>query len=156
MKEPIVIRSDDPILNKLHFVPYRNMVQRQVRVFAPGEDEPQTMEVTTPWGAKLMVTSGDLLVNEIDKPNDVWPVAAQIFDETYLITSPGYCIKKAVTLLAPLVELTGGDEDQLVTVQSLEGDETVRAGDFYLAKGVKGEIWAYPKQKVTEMMRPVE
>jgi hypothetical protein len=43
-----------------------------------------------------------------------------------------------------------------VTVVTLEGDETVRAGDFYLAKGIKGEIWPYPKEKVKDVMMPVD
>jgi hypothetical protein len=68
---------------------------------------------------------------------------------------PGYCLKKAVTLLAPLTEITR-DPDRKVTVVTLEGDETVRAGDFYLAKGIKGEIWPYPKEKIDDVMTPVE
>jgi hypothetical protein len=31
----------------------------------------------------------------------------------------------------------------------MEGPETVRAGDFYLARGVKGEIWPYPAHRMT-------
>jgi hypothetical protein len=59
-------------------------------------------------------------------------------------------------LLVPLTDFTGGDESQQVTVVTLEGSETVPAGDFYLAKGVKGEIWPYPKEKVKDVMMPVE
>ena len=59
-------------------------------------------------------------------------------------------------MLVPLTDLTDGDEDQLVTVQSLEGPETVRAGDFFLAKGVKDELWPYPKHKAAEVKIPVE
>jgi hypothetical protein len=79
-----------------------------------------------------------------------------IFDESYILIRPGYCVKKAVTLLVPLTDLTHGDAERTVTVISLEGAETVRAGDFYLAKGVKGEIWAYPKEKINEVMTPAE
>jgi len=39
-------------------------------------------------------------------------------------------------------------------VQTFEGPVTVRAGDFLLAKGVKGEIWPYPKEKAAEIMKP--
>jgi hypothetical protein len=39
-------------------------------------------------------------------------------------------------------------------VHTFEGAVTVRAGDFFLAKGVKGEIWPFPKEKVAEMMKP--
>jgi hypothetical protein len=57
-------------------------------------------------------------------------------------------------LLVPLTDVTNGDEDQMVTVHTLEGTETVRAGDFLLAKGPKGEIWPYPKAKAEKMMKP--
>jgi hypothetical protein len=43
-----------------------------------------------------------------------------------------------------------------VTIHTLEGVDTVRAGDFFLAKGVKGEIWPYPKAKAAEIMRPAD
>jgi hypothetical protein len=154
MKEPIILLADDPILNSLNFKPYRNVALRRVAPFVPQDDQPQTMEVATPWGSKLTVKKGDLLVSELDKPDDVWPIDAHIFDETYLITAPGICVKRAVTMLAPLTDVTGGDEDQMIIVHTLEGAETVRAGDFLLAKGVKGEIWPYPKAKAAEIMRP--
>jgi hypothetical protein len=154
MKEPVVLLPDDPILNSLNFKPYRSMVTRRVESFTPGDDQPQTMEVPTPWGSKLTARKGDLLVSELDKPDDIWPINAQIFDETYLITSPGLCIKRAVTLLVPLTDVTDGDEDRMVTIHALEGPETVRAGDFFLAKGVKGEIWPYPKEKAAKIMKP--
>ena len=151
MREPIVITSDDPILKSLKFKPHRNTERRRVVSFAPADDEPQTMEVVTPWGARLTAKKGDMLVSEVDSPEDIWPVDADIFDKSYIIVSPGYCIKSAVTMLVPLTDLTDGDEDQLVTVQSLEGPETVRAGDFFLAKGVKDELWPYPKHKAAEV-----
>ena len=156
MSEPVVLKSDHPILNSMKFKPHRSMRERRVVAFVPADDQPQTMEITTPWGARLMVKKGDLLVSELNAPDDVWPVNAEIFDASYTIISPGFCVKSAVTLLAPLTELTGGDEDRLVIVHTLEGMETVRAGDFLLAKGVKGEIWPYPKEKAAEIMKPVE
>ncbi|MDO8753843.1 MAG: hypothetical protein Q7J80_08110, partial [Anaerolineales bacterium] len=70
-------------------------------------------------------------------------------------TRPGFCIKRGLTLLVPMVDVTGGDADREVTVYSLEGPTTVRAGDFHLARGVKGEIWAFPSEKVREIMIPV-
>ena len=156
MSKPVVITSDDPILKSLKFKPHRSTEQRRVVPFAPADDEPQTMEVVTPWGARLTAKKGDMLVSEMDLPDDIWPVDADIFDKSYTIVSPGYCVKSAVTMLVPLTDLTGGDEDQLVTVHSLEGPETVRAGDFFLAKGVEGEIWCYPKHKAAEVKSPVE
>lgn len=156
MNTPIIITSDDPVLNSLNFKPYRSKVERRVIPFVPTPEEPQIMEVNTPWGQHLTARRGDLLVSEVDKPHDFWPVAPLIFDESYILIRPGYCVKKAVTLLVPLTDLTGGDHDQFVTVNSLEGAETVRAGDFFLAKGIKGEIWAYPKEKINEVMTPAE
>ena len=82
-----------------------------------------------------------------------WPIDATIFEESYVLIRPGYCVKKAVTLLVPLTDITH-DPDANVTVVSMEGTETVRAGDFYLAKGVKGEVWAYPKEKIAHVMMP--
>jgi len=55
-----------------------------------------------------------------------------------------------------LVDVTGGDENQMVTVYTLEGPETVRAGDFYLARGIHDEIWTYPKDKVKNVLKPAE
>jgi hypothetical protein len=156
MREPLVITSDDPVLSSLNFKPYRIKVERRVIPFLPEPDDPQTLEVKTRWGAVLTAKAGDFLVSETESPNDYWPIDPHIFEASYQITRPGYCIKKAVTWLVPLTDLTGGDPDQLVTVVSLEGAETVRAGDFYLAKGVKGEIWPYPKTKVNEVMTPAE
>jgi hypothetical protein len=154
MKEPVVIMPDDPELKTLNFKPYRSMVKRRVEPFIPKDGQPQTMDVSTPWGSKLTAKRGDLLVSELDKPDDIWPVDASIFDETYIIISPGICIKRAVTLLVPLIDVTNGDEDRIVTVHTFEGPVTVRAGDFLLAKGVKGEIWPYPKDKAEKIMKP--
>lgn len=156
MSEPLVITSDDPILKKLNFKQYRNIVVRRAEAFSPLPEEPQTKEVKTPWGSVLMVTKGDMLISDIDSPGDQWPVDARIFDESYIIVGPGLCIKRAVTLLVPLVDATGGDENQMVTVHTLEGAETVRAGDFFLALGVQGEIWPTPKEKVVTKMRPID
>lgn len=156
MKEPIVLKSDDAIIKSLNFKPYRSIAQRRVVAFAPAENEPQTMQVVTPWKSKLTVTKGDFLISELDKPSDVWPIDSQIFDQTYLVVAPGVCIKRAITLLAPLEDVTNGDKDQMITVHTLEGIETVRAGDFFLAKGIQGEIWPYPKEKAAKTMRPAE
>jgi hypothetical protein len=155
MSEPIVITSDDSILRTLDFRPYRSKVERRVIPFLPGPGESQTLEVNTPWGAQLTAKYGDFLVSEVDKPNDFWPIDPGIFEESYVIIRPGYCVKKAITLLAPLTDITN-DPDRQVTVISLEGPETVRAGDFYLAKGIKGEVWPYPKEKINEVMLPAD
>ena len=154
MENTLVITSDDPILQTLTFKPYRSKVERRVIPFMPAPDEPQTMDIKTPWGAVLTAKSGDFLISEVDAPNDFWPIDAVIFEESYVLIRPGYCVKKAVTLLVPLTDVTMGNADALVTVVSLEGSETVRAGDFCLAKGVKGEVWAYPKEKIEHVMMP--
>ena len=155
MKAPIVISSDDSILRTLNFRPYRSKVERRVIPFLPAPGEAQSMEVSTPWGAQLTAKFGDFLVSEVDTPSDYWPIDPQIFEESYVIIRPGYCVKKALTLLVPLTDITG-DPEREVTILSLEGPETVRAGDFYLAKGIKGEVWPYPKDKVADVMLPAD
>jgi len=156
MSEAIVLKSSDPIIETLNFKPFRSITQRRVEMFLPKLDEPQTKHVTTPWGSDLEVKKGDFLVSEMDRPQEAWPVNPDIFDSSYMLIGSGICVKRAVTLLVPLIEVTGGDEDQLVEVHSLEGMERVRAGDFFLAKGIQGEIWPYPKEKVEKMMRVAE
>ena len=155
MRTPIVISSDDSILRTLEFKPYRSKVERRVIPFLPAPGEPQSMEVSTPWGAQLTAKFGDFLVSEVDTPSDYWPIDPMIFEESYVIIRPGYCIKKALTLLVPLTDITG-DPEREVTIISLEGPETVKAGDFYLAKGIKGEVWPYPKEKVADVMLPAD
>jgi hypothetical protein len=155
MAEPLLITSKDPILDKLDFKPYRSKVERRVVPFFPAPHEPQTMDIDTPWGTRLTARKGDFLISEVDTPEDYWAIDPVIFDESYEIIRPGYCVKKAVTLLAPLTDLTG-DPDRLVKVVTMEGDETVRAGDFYLAKGIKGEIWPYPREKIKDVLAPIE
>jgi len=155
MRAPIVISSDDAILRTLNFKPYRSKVERRVIPFLPAPGEPQSMEVSTPWGAQLTAKFGDFLVSEVDTPSDYWPIDPQIFEESYVIIRPGYCVKKALTLLVPLTDITG-DPEREVTIISLEGPETVKAGDFYLAKGIKGEVWPYPKAKVADVMLPAD
>lgn len=156
MTDLLVLTSDDPVLHNLNFKPFRSKVVRRVLPFVPAPNEPQTINLKTPWGAVLTAKIGDFLISELDKPNDYWPVNAEIFEDSYVLIRPGYCVKKAITLLTPLTDLTRGNPDQMVTIETLEGSETVRAGDFFLAKGVRGEIWPYPREKVNDVMMPVE
>ncbi len=156
MVASIVLTSDSPLLDQLDFKPYRNIAIRLVKPFFPNEGDPQTMEVKTPWGALLIAKKGDMLLSEVDKPEDMWPIDPEIFDKTYILIEPGVCMKRAVTMLVPMVNVTNGNEDEIVTVETLEGPENVRAGDFYLAKGIRGEIWAYPNEKVKLIMKPVD
>jgi hypothetical protein len=149
MIEPLVITSQDPVLKSLHFKSFLNSETRGVEQFLPGPNQPQTIEIRTPWGADLTAKHGDYIVSDLKKTGDRWPVDRKIFEDTYLIIQPGLCMKKAVTELVPMVDLTNGDPDQLVTVETLEGTETVRAGDFFLARGIKGEIWPYPANRMT-------
>ena len=123
--------------------------------FLPSSDEPQTMVILTPWGAELIVEKGDYIVNELDSPENRWPVQKDIFEVTYLEIRPGHFIKRAEVHLYPLRELTK-DPEQLVRVHTLEGVVTVRAGDFHLARGVKGEVWPMPNDKVESSLNPVD
>lgn len=156
MTDPILLTSDSPILEKLEFKPFRNAVVRRVRVFLPSPEESQILNIKTPWGATLTAKPGDKLLSELDTPNDIWPVDGKIFDESYMMVERGYCIKSAVTMLVPMADVTQGDVDGQVTLETLEGAQTVRAGDFYLARGVQGEIWSIPKEKVERIMKPAE
>jgi hypothetical protein len=155
MNDPLIITSTDPILSKLNFKPFRSKVERRVVPFLPAPNEPQTLEINTPWGTQLTARKGDFLVSELATPNDYWPIDPVIFEESYIIIRPGYCVKKAITWLTPLTDITH-DLDKQVTVVTLEGPETVRAGDFYLAKGIRGEIWPYPIEKIDDVMVPAE
>ena len=150
MTEKIELSSTDPIISALDFKPYRNEVERYFEKFFPKPDEPQTLEVPTAWGETLTAKPGDYLVGSIDNPDDRWPVDAEIFESTYEILGENVCVKVAVTELVPLTAVTHGDSNQMVTVNTLEGPETVRAGDFFLARGVKGEIWPYPLESVAK------
>jgi hypothetical protein len=156
MDKAIILTSDDPVLNELDFKPYRSGVERKFERFMPDPDQPQEIDIITPWGETLTAQAGDYLVSEADAPDDAWPVETDIFESTYTILRPGVCIKSALTYLVPMTDLTGGDPDQEVTVHAIEGPQTVRAGDFYLAKGVQGEIWSYPKEKVGQTMVPAD
>jgi hypothetical protein len=156
MSDPFIISSADPVLSTLNFKPFRSKVERRVVPFLPGPDEPQSIEINTPWGGQLTAHKGDFLVSEIATPNDFWPIDPVIFEESYIITRPGFCVKKAITQLVPLTDLTGGDPDQQVTVVTMEGSETVRAGGFFLARGVRGEIWPYPQEKIDEVLVPAD
>jgi len=156
MNGPITITSTDLMLETLNFKAYRSKVERRVIPFMPLPGEPQSMEIKTPWGTVLTATSGDFLISEVETPNDYWPIDAQVFEESYVLIRPGYCVKKAVTLLTPLTDITDGDPEMEVTVETMEGAVTVRAGDFYLAKGVKGEVWPYPKEKIEQVMIPAD
>jgi hypothetical protein len=132
--------SNDPILESLDFIRHHDEVERRYRRFLPNPGEPNTKEVPTAWGDTLTAKVGDYLVSSKESPEDHWLVDADVFDDSYEITGPNSCVKTAVTELVPLTYITG-DEDKLVTVHTLEGPETVRADDFFLARGVKGEIW---------------
>ncbi|MFZ6027605.1 MAG: hypothetical protein ACOYYS_07810 [Chloroflexota bacterium] len=152
----IVLRSQDPLIEALPFKPYRSTVERLVKQFTPSPNESQSIAIQTPWGETLNASAGDYIISEVGAPEDMWPVEKEIFHESYQIIAPGRCIKKALTYLVPLAAATKGNEDQQVRVETLEGAVTVRAGDFYLARGVKGEIWPMPVGKVHTTLAPVE
>jgi hypothetical protein len=156
MNQPLTVTSNDPILKQLSFKPYRAAMERRMVPFLPEEGQPQTRVIETRSGRVLTVKRGDILISEMDTPQYVWPVDAAIFDASYEVIRPGVCVKRAITWLVPLTELTDGDPDREVTVVSLEGANTVCAGDYYLARGVAGEIWAYDAKKIGTIMKPVK
>ncbi|HRQ42543.1 MAG TPA: hypothetical protein PLD25_31900 [Chloroflexota bacterium] len=146
MTSTLEIRAGDEIIQRLPFKPYRNSIERRAVQFLPGPNEPQTTNIQTPWGETLMCKYGDYIVSEMSAPKDRWPVDREIFEASYLEVQPGSYVKRPLTYLVPLVDVTGNPNQQVV-VRTMEGDVTVRAGDFYLARGIKGEIWPYPKDK---------
>ncbi len=156
MKKNIELTALHPILDQLKFKAYKSVVERRFERFLPEPGEPDQIEIPTPWGESLTAKAGDYLVSEMDSIDDRWPVDAEVFENSYEIVRPGICAKRALTYLVPLVDVTEGDADQMVTVFTLEGPETVRAGDFYLARGIYDEIWTYPKDKVQNVMKPAE
>lgn len=156
MTNHIELTALDPIIDTLNFKSYQSTVERRFERFLPKPGDPERVEIPTPWGESLTAKAGDYLVSEMDNPEDRWPVDAEVFENSYEIVRPGVCIKKAMTKLVPLVDVTNGNADEMVTVYTLEGPETVRAGDFYLARGIYGEIWTYPKEKVQNVMKPAD
>ncbi len=149
------IRAGDDILQNLPFKPYRNSIERRAVQFLPGPNEPQTTNIQTPWGETLLCKYGDYIVSEMNVPKDRWPVDREIFEASYLEIQAGSYVKRPLTYLAPLVDVTG-DPNHQVVIHTLEGVVTVRAGDFYLARGIKGEIWPYPKDKADTSLIPVD
>ncbi len=154
LREMIDLTSQDAAIRHLNFKPYRNSAIRKAIQFTPAPAEPQSTEVVCPWGATLVARQGDYIVSELGAPEDRWPVEKRIFEQTYVELEPGTYLKRQITDLVPLTDLTG-DPDQKVRVHTLEGIVTVRAGDFYLARGIEGEIWPYPKDKADSLLRPV-
>lgn len=151
----IEITADDPILGQINFRKYRYTTKRRAEEFLPDFDQPQTIEVETSWGGTLIGKRGDFLVSEWDEQEDKWVVEREIFQMTYREVEYGVYVKKATVDLVPLVEITS-DPNQLVIVHSMDGPLEVQAGDFYLARGVKDEIWPVPKETVQNSMEPVE
>jgi hypothetical protein len=156
MHEPIILTAEDPRLQTIAFRPYRSTVLRRAEPFRPASEEPQEMAVNTPWGETILAEPGDYIVSEIDRPEERWPVDRETFEKSYLEVEPGIFAKRSLVDLAPLVDLTGGDPHQMVTIQTMEGDVTVRAGDFYLARGMLGELWPYSKEKADSTLVPLE
>jgi len=155
MDTPIEIRADDPLIQQLAFKQYRYTTKRRAEQFLPKSGQPQTINVETRWGGVLFGKYGDFLVSEWDEPEEQWLVEKEIFEISYLEIEQGSYVKKALVDLVPLTDVTR-DPDQLVTVYSLEGPLTVRAGGFYLARGVKDEIWPVSEEHIKNSMDPVE
>lgn len=155
MSKPLNLRAEDNFLKHIPFKPYRYSTEREAIQFIPPNGAPKIIKIATPWGAELEVEVGDYIVNDVGSPDNRWPVKKDIFEETYMELRTGIYIKRALVYLYPLAELTK-DPEQLVRVHTLEGVVTVRAGDFYLCKGVRGEIWPMPLDKVETTLIPVK
>lgn len=149
------LRADDEKVKETRFKSYRSNIMRRAVRYNPGKGEPEEIAIQTPWGEKLNCRRGDYIVSEMDDSEDSWPVSADIFEETYMQVEPEVYIKKALMHLVPLTEFTRGKPDVLVAVHTLEGVVKVPAGEFFLARGTRGEIWPVPSEKI-QQMRPVD
>jgi len=158
MIETINIKSDDSILKHIKFKVYSYKDERVAKQFMPDPDEPQTQELQTSWGDTLTMKKGDYIVSDTTNPGDSWPVEKDIFEKSHEETVPGtgYFKKVSLVSLVPLTIFTDGNPDTLVTVHSLEGPETVPAGNYHLAKGIKGEIWPFPNNKIEANLEEVD
>jgi hypothetical protein len=152
----IEIRADDERIKHVPFKTYRSTNLRRAIRYSPQGDEPEAIALQTPWGEQLTCQKGDYIVSEVGDSPDRWPVAADIFEKTYIEVQPGYYMKRATVLLAPLIDLTDGNPDTPVTIHTDEGSVRVRSGDFYLARGIHGEIWPIPQEKVSRTMIEVD
>jgi hypothetical protein len=152
MSKTIVLHSDDDSVKNASYTIYGYRDRRAAKQFLPSPDEPQSFEIEVPWGGTLMGQRGDYIVSSADDPTDSWPVERDIFEKSHEEEEPGSGIfkKTASVAMIPLTEFTNGDPDQMVTIISLEGAETVSAGKYHLARGIKNEIWAYPSHKIIE------
>jgi len=153
--KPFELRASDPIIDTLTFQTYRYTNKRKAEQFLPAANQPQTIQVKTRWGGVLNGKRGDYLVWEINDPEERWVVDEAIFWESYLEIEAGIFVKSATVDLAPLIDVTR-DPDREVIIYSLEGPLRVRAGDFYLAIGVKKEIWPAQIEHINRCMKPVE
>lgn len=133
------------------FSAFRNKSRRFARQYHPENTASRDYTLKTPWGEELTVSPGDYIVSESGNPEDAWPVEKHIFEKTYVEVEPGVYIKNAVVELVPLWQVVESPDD-MVTVSTLEGNVSVRAADFYLARGIDGEIWPIPKEKVENSM----
>ncbi|MCP4361986.1 MAG: hypothetical protein GY796_28580 [Chloroflexi bacterium] len=140
------LRAEDELIKSLSFRPYRNSSERRAVQHFPGNGEPDELAVKTPWGETLYAKPGDYIVHEQDAAQDKWPVDREIFENSYIEVTPGLFVKRPLTYLVPLEIITESPE-QMVRIYTMEGPVTVKAKEFYLARGIKGEIWPYPRAK---------
>jgi hypothetical protein len=153
--EPLELRASDPTIKELDFETYRYKNKRQAEQFLPNDDQQQIIRVQTGWGGVLTGKRGDYLVNEVGNPDEKWVVEKEIFVASYQEVEVGIFIKKATVDLVPLSAVTR-DPEREVIVYSLEGPLKVRAKDFYLALGIKDEIWPVPIEHVSNNLELVK
>jgi hypothetical protein len=157
METPIEIKSDDPILENIEFKFFGYRDSRLAKQFLPDPDMPQTTSIQSPWGFSLTAKRGDYIVWDVANPDDIWTVNQEIFEGSHSEETPGTGIfhKHAMVALVPLLAFTKGDPDKFVTIYTLEGPQTVPAGIFHLARGIKGEIWPFPSEKIEMSLYPL-
>ena len=158
MEKLIELKQDDAILKRVKFKIYGYKDKRVAHQFLPDPDEPDTKNIDVSGGNTLIIKRGDYLVSDAGDPEHAWPVEKEIFEQSHQEEQPGSGLFRKISLvmLAPLTEFTGGNPDQMVIVHTLEGPETVRAGDYHVARGIKGEIWPFPNDRIEKHLYEVE
>ena len=156
------LRPTDPVIQTLRFDKYRSKVCIAVTQFLPKDNEPQTCIVNPP----DEVRAGDYIGSEIGNSTNAWRIEKGTFESSYEWVAPGIARKSAVIELIPLVTLTD-NPDRIVkiysyvpgeeTEEAMDGDKRFieRAGDVFLARGAKGELYRYPITKANSELEKI-
>ena len=161
-KVDLELRHNDPVIQQLEFDKYRSKVCRAITQFLPKDGEAQTCTVNAPWGTEE-VRAGDYIGSEIGNSTHSWRIEKGAFESSYEWVEPGIARKSAVIELIPLVNLTHNPDAMVKIYTCIPGEEAKdadkhcieRAGEVFLARGVKGELYRYPIAKAEKELEKV-